>query len=193
VLPVLEVAGSVRPGDPVALSRRLAHALRHDPAAYGLALDPQGWAPVPDLLAGLSRGGRRVTEDDLAAALALPGKRRYERDGDRIRARYGHSVAARVEVPAAVPPDVLFHGTTADAVAAIRERGLLPMRRQHVHLSADPATARAVGARRRRAFVVLEVAAAEAHAAGVTFRDAGLGIWLADPVPPAYVRLPDPA
>ena len=127
---------------------------------------------------------------DVEAAVALPGKKRYEIEGGRIRARYGHSVAERVEHPAAVPPEVLFHGTSATAVPAILRDGLRPMSRQYVHLSADRPTALAVGRRRRGEVVVLTVRAAEAHAAGVTFRPAGDGVWLSDPVPPGYVVTP---
>lgn len=165
------------------MSKRLALVLRHRPERFGVTLDADGWAPVADVVAGLG-----VTRADVEAAVALPGKQRYEIDGDRMRARYGHSVPDRVEQPVAVPPDVLFHGTTASAVPAILDRGLLPMGRQYVHLSADRETARAVGARRRGRVVILAVAAAEAHAAGVTFRDGGHPVWLADAVPAEYLR-----
>lgn len=124
---------------------------------------------------------------DVEAAVALPGKKRYEIDGDRIRARYGHSVADRIERPSATPPPTLFHGTSAGVVPAILREGLRPMSRQYVHLSADRETAYAVGRRRRGEVVVLVVDAAAAHAAGVTFRLGGDGVWLADAVPPEYV------
>lgn len=131
----------------------------------------------------------RVTEDDLAAVLALPGKQRYEIEDGRIRARYGHSIAERVEHPTATPPEVLFHGTSAAVVADILREGLRPMARQYVHLSADRATARQVGARRRGPVTVLLVAAGDAHRAGVAFREAGPGVWLADAVPAAYLSV----
>ena len=168
----------------VALSKRLAHALRHDPGKYGLVLNAQGWAPLADVVAAL-----RVDVPRIEAVLALPGKRRYEVDGGRIRARYGHSVADPVELPAAVPPEVLFHGTSAAVVPAILDRGLLPMRRQYVHLSADRETALVVARRRRGEVALLVVAARAAYGAGVVFRESGDGVWLADPVPPAYLTV----
>lgn len=82
---------------------------------------------------------------------------------------------------------MLFHGTTADAVASILRDGLRPMSRQYVHLSADAATALQVGSRRRREVALLVVAAGEASRDGVTFYDAGRGVWLADAVPARYV------
>ncbi len=167
----------------VALSKRLAHALRHDPGKYGLTLDAEGWAALPDVLAAL-----RVSRADVDAVLALAGKRRFEVSGERVRARYGHSVAERVAHPEAVPPDVLFHGTSAATVPAIRAGGLKPMGRQRVHLSADRETAVAVGRRRRGPVAVLVVDARAAYAAGVRFNDSGDGVWLAEPVPAAFVR-----
>jgi putative RNA 2'-phosphotransferase len=171
----------------------MARALRHDPARFGLALDESGWTSVEALAAAL-----RVPVSDVEAAVALPGKRRYEIEAGRVRARYGHSVETRVEQVAARPPGTLFHGTTADAVEAILRDGLLPMGRQYVHLSADVETARQVGGRRRRAVAVLTVAAGVAAREGVTFYDAGRGVWLADAVPARYlsrssvVSIPDP-
>ena len=56
-----------------------------------------------------------------------------------------------------------------------------------MHLSADQATATAVGARRGPP-VVLRVDAAGMHAAGHEFRCAANGVWLAGHVPPAYIQ-----
>ena len=129
----------------------------------------------------------RVAVADVEAAVALPGKKRYEIAGSRVRARYGHSTGERVEHPPAEPPELLFHGTSAAAVAAIARDGLRPMTRQSVHLSADRETALAVARRRRGEVALLAVAARAAYDAGVAFRDAGDGVWLADAVPAAYV------
>ena len=164
------------------MSKRLALALRHQPDRFGLDLDAAGWAPVADVARGLG-----VSVADIEAAVALPGKKRYEIDAGRIRARYGHSIAGEVERPVAEPPPVLFHGTSAAVLPAILREGLRPMRRQYVHLSADRETAVIVGSRRRGEVVVLRVDAAAARAAGVVFRTADDGVWLAGPVPPAYL------
>jgi putative RNA 2'-phosphotransferase len=61
------------------------------------------------------------------------------------------------------------------------------MRRQHVHLSIDVATARQVGRRRTPHPVVLVVRAGEAHAAGVAFYEGNAAVWLAEHVPPAFI------
>jgi putative RNA 2'-phosphotransferase len=173
--------------DRVRLSKRMSKALRHDPARLGIALDDEGWTPLDALLRGLSTPEGPVTRADVEDVVAHGSKQRYELDGDRIRARYGHSVG-RVELPVADPPAVLFHGTAPATAEAIAREGLRPMGRAFVHLSADPDTARRVGARHGGHPVVLTVAAAEAAAAGVVFRHGNEDTWLADAVPPAFIR-----
>lgn len=175
--------------DWVRLSKTMAQALRHRPAAFGLTLDAQGWVPIADLLAGLRRRGwPTVTEADLAAVLAQPGKQRYEMAEGRIRARYGHSIAEKIEKEVAEPPAVLYHGTAAETAVVILREGLKPMRRQYVHLSVEVETAVLVGRRKSPQVVVLRVLAAEAYRSGVAFYDEGDNIWLADPIAPQFLE-----
>jgi putative RNA 2'-phosphotransferase len=87
------------------------------------------------------------------------------------------------------PPAVLYHGTSAGAVDAILAEGLTRRARHHVHLSADVATARTVGSRRRGAVVVFEVDAAAMAAAGHVFHRSANGVWLTEAVPAGYVRV----
>jgi putative RNA 2'-phosphotransferase len=63
------------------------------------------------------------------------------------------------------------------------------MSRHHVHLSPDRETATRVGAR-RGVPVVLVVASGVMHADGHTFLRSANGVWLADQVPPGYLRFP---
>ena len=173
------------------LSKTVSHALRHQPSAYGLVLDEAGWAPVDALVDGLRRRSARwgsVQRDDLERIARQDVKQRFEIAGDRIRARYGHSGEHRIVQLSEPPPARLYHGTTQLALDGIRLRGLQPMRRQYVHLSVDVPTARAVGRRRSRSPVVLEVAAVEAYRAGVFFSRGSNAVWLAGEVPARFVR-----
>ena len=115
-------------------------------------------------------------------------KQRFEIDGDRIRALYGHSLSGQIVHTPALPPPVLFHGTSEETVRSIMREGLQPMRRQYVHLSTDPVTARQVGKRKRGTTVVLEVDAREAHRNGINFYHGNEDTWLSDAIPPRYVR-----
>ncbi|MDT7744022.1 MAG: putative 2-phosphotransferase [Actinomycetota bacterium] len=175
------VAPSVR------LSKAMSHALRHDPAAYGLTLDAEGWTPVATLVEGLRAAGLPASVEAVRAVVASGSKQRHELSGDRIRARYGHSVEGAVELPVASPPDVLFHGTTPAAAAVIAVEGLRPMGRQYVHLSPARSTAERVGGRRVAEPVVLTVDAAGAARAGVVFRRGNDDTWLAPSVPPEFL------
>jgi putative RNA 2'-phosphotransferase len=176
--------------DRVRLSKRMSRALRHDPGRLGLELDDEGWTSVEALVRALGAPGHPVTRADVEDVVRHGSKQRFELDGERIRARYGHSLDGRVELPVAVPPAVLFHGTgpmTADAVAA---EGLRPMGRQFVHLSADEETARRVGARHGGRPVLFVVDVAAAAEAGIVFRHGNEDTWLADEVPPRFLRRP---
>jgi len=169
------------------LGKLLAYVLRHRPDAAGVALDAAGWVDVDELVAGLRRGGRRVTADDVRKAVDADGKGRYELADGRIRAAQGHSVGVELGLEPVAPPAVLYHGTVERFLPSILATGLRPGSRQFVHLSVDVATAQLVG-RRRGAPVVLVVDAAGAHAAGHAFRRASNGVWLTDQVPPGYLR-----
>jgi putative RNA 2'-phosphotransferase len=173
----------------ILLSKTVSHALRHEPWVYELELDDAGWVPVDDLLRSLRdmRRWRHVERDDLTRMIESSVKRRYEIDGDRIRALYGHSVPGRIAMVRADPPEVLFHGTSPVAWASIQEQGLVPMARQYVHLSTDVGTAVQVGTRKADAPVVLHVHAGEASRRGVRFWRGNEMTWLAEGVPPEYL------
>jgi putative RNA 2'-phosphotransferase len=178
------------PLDLKALSKVLAHALRHQPWLYELELDEEGWTSVEAVLTALRKERREwagLTEDDLVLMIQTSAKRRYEMGGGRIRALYGHSISGKLRKFPAVPPDVLFHGTNPEVVSEIQVSGLLPMLRQYVHLSVDQATALEVGRRKARKPVVLRVLARLAHENGLRFYEGNEKVWLADEVPPKFI------
>lgn len=171
-------------------SKRLSYVLRHDPASVGLELGPGGWVAVDELLGALGRHGAPLTRTELEGVVERNDKQRFafSPDGARVRASQGHSVEVDLGLAAAEPPDVLFHGTVAEVLAAITTEGLTRQRRRHVHLSAHVETATRVGARRGRP-VVLVVDARAMHAAGHRFERSANGVWLTDHVPPTYLTL----
>ena len=172
----------------VATSKFLSLVLRHRPEAIGITLDSAGWVAVDTLLAQCRAHDRELTREALREIVATSPKQRFmlSDDGARIRANQGHSVPVALGYAQAVPPELLFHGTVAAKLAAIRAGGLRKMARHHVHLSPDLATARAVGSRRGRP-VILRVAAGRMHADGHVFYLSANGVWLTDEVPPQYL------
>lgn len=177
--------------DQKALSKTLAHALRHEPQTYGLVLDAEGWVTLDAILGALRKQKRAwsgVQVSDLEAMLAASAKRRFEISEGRIRAIYGHSVEGKVEREQQAPPEILYHGTPPDIAAIIRVEGLKPMSRQYVHLSSDVATASEVGRRRSGKPVILEIEALRAHEAGHAFYIGHDRVWLCDALPPEFIR-----
>ena len=105
----------------------------------------------------------------------------------RIRANQGHSVDIDLGLEPTEPPAILFHGTAAATVPAIRSEGLKPGDRQHVHLSPDEATAVKVGQRHGRP-VVLRVFAGKMWGQGAHFYCSANGVWLTPAVPPEFIE-----
>lgn len=173
----------------VELSKWLSWALRHDPTAAGITLDAEGWVSIGALLAAAESQGRGMSRAELERIVETSDKKRFAIDGDgtAIRANQGHSVAVDLGLEPQVPPDVLFHGTADRFVEAILREGLRKQARHHVHLSADRATAAAVGTRHGR-LIVLLVDARGMHGDGHRFYRSANGVWLADAVPAAYLE-----
>ena len=172
-------------------SKFLSLVLRHDPAKVGIALDDAGWTDVATLLDALARHGHPLTRAELDELVRTSDKQRYalSPDGTRIRANQGHSVEVELDLPAAVPPAVLYHGTVAEFLDSIRAQGLIKGSRHHVHMSADVETAKKVGGRRGKPVILIVRAEAMAAAGHVFFRSAN-GVWLTDHVPPAFLEIP---
>jgi len=149
-----------------------------------------GWVAVDDLLGAAQTSFPGVGLADLQAMVRDSDKQRFafSADGTRIRANQGHSVPVELGLPPSAPPDVLYHGTATKNCASIMAGGLLPGRRQHVHLSADAQTALAVGQRHGRP-VVYAVDAAAMFRDGVVFYVSVNGVWLTERVPTKYLRL----
>ncbi|WP_405599784.1 RNA 2'-phosphotransferase [Streptomyces sp. NBC_01410] len=173
----------------VKVSKYLSKHLRHQPERIGITLDENGWVAVEELMRAAAAHGFRFTRAELDHVVAVNDKRRFTIDGTRIRANQGHTVEVDLDLPTAEPPEYLYHGTVARSLDAIRAEGLRPMKRHHVHLSPDRETATRVGARRGRP-VVLSVDAGAMHRAGHLFRVSANGVWLADAVPPEFLRFP---
>ena len=173
----------------VRISKLMSLILRHEPGKFGITLDAEGYAAMSELLGAIREQIADAAESDLIAVVETiePDKRRFAISEGEIRANYGHSLTDRIVHERAMPPAVLWHGTAAPAVAAIRRDGIRPMKRQYVHLTTHTALASRIGARHGTA-VLIEVDAAQAHADGIAFYRANEAFWLADAIPAKYVK-----
>lgn len=175
----------------IRISKFLSLVLRHKPETIGITLDPQGWVDVDVLLAASRRAGVPLSGEILRQVVAQNNKQRFalSSDGLRIRANQGHSVPVDLGLFPRIPPKHLFHGTATRFLSSIAEKGLLPGRRTHVHLSVDEQTARAVG-RRHGTPVILTVQARRMHDEGFLFYCSDNGVWLIATVPPEFLIFP---
>ena len=169
-------------------SRYLSLILRHKPEAAGITLDQHGWANVSELIAGVRRT-RPFDMEMLEEIVRTDEKQRYSFSDDKllIRANQGHSIPVDVELPVAVPPEFLYHGTGKKYVSSIDATGLLPRSRLYVHLSPDAETAKTVGSRHGQP-VVYTVLSGKMAEDGITFYRSVNGVWLTKAVLPKYLR-----
>jgi len=174
------------------LSKLLSYILRHRPDEYGLVLDAEGYVPLKELIQALheEEGWSFVRVDHLQEIALTSDRVRFEMEGGRIRATYGHSLPIKIEYERAEPPNTLFHGTRRRAYPVILEQGLRPMGRQYVHLATTRELALRIGKRRDPEPVLLEVHALRAHEEGIPFYRANELIFLVDSLPPQYLSGP---
>lgn len=172
-------------------SKFLSLVLRHQPETIGIELDESGWVGIDVLLSAMAEHGRPLTREALQLVVDNNDKQRFSisEDGTRIRANQGHSVEVDLGYEPSPPPEILYHGTPRQFVEPIRRDGLHKMRRHHVHLHEDIATATAVGSRRGKS-VLLKIRAQEMHAAGHVFYVTENHVWLTDHVPNEFIDVP---
>ncbi len=178
----------------VALSKLMSALLRHIPHEAGLTLDKEGWVTLKELVKGITKAWRNkelyswVTERHIRAVAELDPKGRFEIRGNKIRARYGHSI--KVTLTHAVDENVktLYHGTTARAWQRIRHEGILPGRRVWVHLTSNLKDAYETGCRHGSDVVVLKINADCLRKKGLTVRRASKAVWVVEYVPPECIE-----
>jgi len=178
-------------------SVRLSFLLRHQPESAKLTLDKEGWCSIQELVENTDFTVRELVEivkSDTKTRYALsPSLGECLQTGSQpelIRANQGHSTAAvKMTFKTAVPPVNLFHGAQVESWPSIVKSGLVPMKRHHVHLSADIDTALAVASRRPGHPAILRIDAKQMLADGKKFFISENGVWLVDRVDPKYIYL----
>lgn len=172
------------------ISKLISYALRHEPARFQLELDESGFVSLDELVSKLNQKEQvNLTTEAVVALLEKSDKKRWEIQGDLIRAIYGHSLSQKIVKKVTKPPEFLYHGTAHKFVDRILAQGLLPKDRQYVHLSQEIITAIDVGKRRDHEPVLLKVLAQFAYENGVAFYQEKDGIWLSESIPVRYLRV----
>lgn len=176
----------------ILISKFLSKILRHDPSAIGLTLDSLGWADIDILLKNMAQNRRKITREQLEHIVETNNKRRFiiSEDGNRIRANQGHSININLGLSPTTPPEFLYHGTATRFIESIREKGLVPGSRQHVHLSENQNTAHQVGSRHGKP-IILQIQAKTMHQKEHRFYLSENGVWLIDSIPVEYITIPE--
>lgn len=171
------------------ISKFLSLVLRHEPEKIGITLDEEGWADVAELIEKMGKKGPRIDFETLEFVVDNNDKKRFAFNDNktRIRASQGHTIEVDLNLPPQVPPTILYHGTAITNLPIIKEKGLIRMARQHLHLSAEEGTAKNVGGRHGKP-VVLVIQALAMHEKGYVFYLSANGVWLTDHVPAEFIE-----
>jgi putative RNA 2'-phosphotransferase len=169
-------------------SRFMSLILRHDPQKIGITFEHDGWADTNALIDGMNRAGYHITLEGLKEIVTTNNKQRFKFNDDysKIRANQGHSIDVDVALQETEPPAVLYHGTAAKYIQAIKDEGLISKSRLYVHLSSDRETAVNVGARHGKP-VVLTIDSAGMSKNGFKFYLSDNKVWLTKSVPTEYI------
>lgn len=176
----------------VFISKKMSYCLRHNPEKYGLKLDEYGSVDLQKFLNAMNKMHHfqpKLTEIKIREIMNFSDKERFEIKNGKICALYSHSIPGIIKRKQAIPPDILYHGTTHSFLYSIMKEGLLPMGRQYVHLSTDIEMAESVGKRRDNHPVILKINAKQAVKDGFKFYIGNNEVWLCDHVPTKYLTL----
>jgi len=168
------------------ISRFLSLVLRHKPEKIDLHLDKNGWADVNELIDKIDDLDLNV----LKSVVKENDKQRFSFNEDftKIRANQGHSIKVDVQLKSKIPPVILYHGTAEKNIKSIMKKGLEKRNRNHVHLSADEATAINVGQRHGKV-KVLQINCKEMVKDGIKFYLSNNNVWLTEFIDPKYIKL----
>lgn len=174
------------------LSHHMSALLRHTGPKAGLAMDVHGWVDVDALIEHVNNNSRYELNRELLEEIVRTdnkGRYRFSEDGMRIKACQGHTIEwIEPELTMLEPPEFLYHGTTLEAWALIRESGsILRMKRHAVHMQADPEKAWQSALRWRRPATVLKIEATRMCADGFEFGVSDNDVWCTERVPVEYV------
>lgn len=170
------------------LSKFLSGVLRHFPEDFDIDIDENGWADTKKVLSASKQKYDWVDLESVVAVVMTDDKGRYEIDGSKIRATYGHSIDINLGNSDDPIPDVLYHGTSRSNLSSIASYGLEPMSRQHVHLTDSEQDARNVGKRHGNDVIVLEIDVSSLLQDGYNVNKRGKNVYTcSENIPPEYV------
>jgi putative RNA 2'-phosphotransferase len=170
------------------LGRLVAGCLRHFPGDLGLVMDGQGWVDLTSLSQVVASRHRWAGKELVIALVQSDSKQRYEIAGDRVRARYGHSVDVVLDHPENKLPR-LYYGASEEEADRILEIGIKPASQRYVHLSTTAEKAWHVATFRTGNPRVIQAEAAAAQQAGVRMMTVNDDIVISDMIPARFLSI----
>lgn len=164
------------------VSRKISYLLRHDPESENLVMAPDGSVDIHELAKAVS-----IPIETLFEIVSADEKSRYVISGNRIWAAQGHSIKVDLPLDKVQTAGVLYHGTSVSAYSSIREQGLVPGKREWVHLSSTKETAAQVSSRRKGPSVILKIDAKRMLEEGLELWMASNGVILTSYVSPQFI------
>ncbi|KAJ7675796.1 KptA family-domain-containing protein [Mycena polygramma] len=176
----------------VRVSKTLSWILRHGAKSEGLAMRPDGYVKVTDLLAN-----PKLQTLDLGALQEIvkaDAKQRYDlvlEEGTPegvwwMKANQGHSIKSvkldlqPITSASDIPTGIAVHGTTKEAWEIISTQGLSKMKRNHIHLAQGVAGDNVVSGMRGSSQVLIFIDVQRAIDAGLTFSLSNNGVILTE-------------
>lgn len=172
------------------MGKFIALVLRHKPEIIGIKIEYFGaWANAEELLRGIQKSGKHIDMQMLEDIVKKDNKKRYSFNFDKtkIRANQGHSIPVDLGLEIRTPPDKLYHGTAQRFIESIKEKGILKMSRNYVHLSKDPQYAAKIGSRHGKP-AVIELDVENMKKDNINFYISENNIWMCDYVAPKYLK-----
>lgn len=170
------------------IGRFLSGALRHFPDDLGLAMDQHGWVDMGVLLDVMLTRYPWASAQRLKALVESDVKGRYQINGNKIRARYGHSVDIELNFPENDIED-LYYGSSQEEGEMILEMGIRPVRQRYVHLSTSYEKAVEAASFHSENPIIFKIKAFDAMDNGVNMMIVNEFIVLSEEVPPEFLHI----
>jgi len=172
------------------LARLMIYILGHKPDEFGLVPDNEGFVTYKEFLWAVHEepGWGYVRKGHINEVLLGKDRGLFQPEEDRIRAldRRWH---LDLENPTQSPPKILFVAVRRRAHPVVMEKGLTAAAERSLVFSPDPEMAMRIGQRRDQKPVLLEIMAASAQDAGISFYPFG-NLYLTDHVPARFINGP---
>ena len=133
-----------------------------------------------------------VTLEHLILIAENDPKGRFEIEGKKIRSRYGHSLKKPINVESETLKEFssfLWHGTPRRNIESILSSGLLPMKRQMVHLTSNREEAIKTGLRHGKDIVLIRINYQRLLELNIPFQKVGKTIYAIKEVPPYLITI----